>query len=80
VADSDRRSDATYLRGLSAFRDHLALTTRVDGLDQLVLRDYASGATTRIPFAEASYRGLGNPEFAPTAYRLSWLMVTPGTV
>jgi len=76
-------SDATYLRGLSAFRDHLALNTRVDGLDQLVLRDYASGATTRIPFTEASYSaGFGsNPEFAPTAYRLSYSsMVTPGTV
>ena len=76
-------SDATYLRGLSAFRDHLALTTRVDGLDQLVLRDYANGATTRIPFAEASYTAAfgSNPEFAPAAYRLSYSsMVTPGTV
>jgi oligopeptidase B len=76
-------SDATYLRGHSAFRDHLALTTRVDGLDQLVLRDYSSGETTRIPFEEASYSaGFGsNPEFAPSAYRLSYSsMVTPGTV
>lgn len=76
-------SDRTYLRGLTSFRDHLALTTRVDGLDQLVLRDYRTGAETRIPFAEASYSaGFGsNPEYAPPAYRLSYSsMVRPATV
>ena len=76
-------SDRTYLRGLASFRDHLALTTRVDGLDQLLLRDYRSGAQERIPFKEASYSaGFGsNPEFAPPAYRLSYSsMVTPATV
>ena len=76
-------TDRTYLRGATAFRDHLALTTRVDGLDQLLLRDYRDGKTTRIPFTEASYNaGFGsNPEFAPAAYRLSYSsMVTPATV
>jgi oligopeptidase B len=76
-------SDRTYLRGLSAFRDHLAITSRVDGLDQLTLRDYRTGAAERIPFTEASYNaGFGsNPEFAPAAYRLSYSsMVTPATV
>jgi oligopeptidase B len=76
-------SDRTYLRGLTSFRDHLALTTRVDGLDQLTLRDYATGREERIPFAEASYTaGFGsNPEFAPDAYRLGYTsMVTPATV
>jgi oligopeptidase B len=76
-------SDRTYLRGLTSFRDHLALTTRVDGLDQLILRDYASGTQERIPFKEASYSaGFGsNPEYAPEAYRLSYSsMVTPATV
>ena len=75
-------SDRTYLRGLTAFRDHLVLTTRVDGLDQLTLRDYAGGEE-RIPFAEASYSaGFGsNPEFGPGSYRLAYSsMVTPGTV
>jgi oligopeptidase B len=75
-------SDQVYLRGVSAFRDHLAITQRVDGLDQLVLRSYAGGER-RIPFAEASYTasfGM-NPEFAPAAYRLSYAsMVTPSTV
>jgi oligopeptidase B len=76
-------SDRVYLRGLSSFRDHLALTTRVAGLDQLILRDYRTGQEERIPFAEASYSaGFGsNPEFAPAAYRLSYSsMVTPATV
>ena len=76
-------SDRTYLRGLTAFRDHLAITARVDGLDQLTLRDYRTGAAERIPFTEASYNaGFGsNPEFAPAAYRLSYSsMVTPATV
>ncbi len=76
-------SDRTYLRGLTAHRDHLLLTTRVDGLDQLSLRDYASGEQRRVPFAEASYNAGfgGNPEYAPAAYRLSYSsMVTPATV
>ncbi|WP_426265796.1 S9 family peptidase [Sphingomonas sp. LHG3443-2] len=76
-------SDDTYLRGLTAFRDHLVITSRVQGLDQLTLRDYATGEVTRIPFAEASYTAsLGsNPEFAPAAYRLFYSsMVTPATV
>ena len=76
-------SDRTYLRGLTAHRDHLLITSRVDGLDQLLLRDYASGEQQRVPFEEASYSALfaGNPEFAPDAYRLAYSsMVTPATV
>ncbi|HWH18790.1 MAG TPA: S9 family peptidase [Allosphingosinicella sp.] len=75
-------SDRVYLRGLSSFRDHLALTERVDGLDQLILRTY-DGKEERIPFAEASYSASfgTNPEFAPQAYRVSYSsMVTPATV
>ena len=75
-------SDRVYLRGVGAFRDHLAITRRVDGLDQLVLRSY-SGDERPIPFAEASYTASfgHNPEFAPATYRLSYAsMVTPATV
>jgi len=75
-------SDQVYLRGLTAFRDHLAITERVDGLDQIRLRAY-DGSERRIPFAEAAYTvGLGtNPEYAPQAYRLAYSsMVTPPTV
>ena len=75
-------SDRTYLRGIAAHRDHLLVTSRVDGLDQLTLRDYATGDERRVPFAEASYSAgfSGNPDFAPDAYRLHYSsMVTPGT-
>jgi oligopeptidase B len=74
-------SDQVYLRGITAFRDHLAITERVGGLDQIRLRAY-DGGERRIPFAEASYTvGIGNnPEYAPDAYRLSYSsMVTPPT-
>jgi oligopeptidase B len=75
-------SEHVYLRGATSYRDHLALTTRVDGLDRLILRDYG-GKETEIPFEEASYSAafFGNPEFAPAAYRLGYSsMVTPVTV
>jgi oligopeptidase B len=76
-------SERTYLRGVTSHRDHLLIQSRVDGLDQLVLRDYASGDEERVPLAEASYSAsfTGNPEFAPDSYRLSYSsMVTPATV
>ncbi|QPQ56292.1 S9 family peptidase [Allosphingosinicella flava] len=75
-------SDRVYLRGIASFRDHLAITERVDGLDQLRLRQY-DGKEFHVPFPEASYTASfsGNPEYAPDAYRLSYSsMVTPATV
>jgi oligopeptidase B len=75
-------SDRQYLRGIGSHRDHLLITARIDGLDQLLLRDYATGETERVPFAEASYSAsfVGNPEYAPDAYRISYSsMVTPAT-
>ena len=75
-------SDHVYLRGVTAFRDHLAIEERVHGLDQIRLRTY-SGEERRIAFPEASYTAaLGsNPEFAPMAYRIGYSsMVTPTTV
>ncbi len=75
-------SDRVYLRGFSAYRDHLAISERVDGLAQLRLRSY-DGREEYIPFADAAYSaGFDNsPEFAPDAYRLIFSsMVTPATV
>lgn len=75
-------SERVYLRGITAYRDHLAISERVDGLDQLRLRAY-DGGEERIPFGEAAYSaGFGdNPEFAPAAYRLHYSsMVSPATV
>ena len=76
-------SDRTYIRGITSHRDHLLITSRVDGLDQLMLRDYATGKEERVPFNEASYSAgfSGNPEYAPDSYRLAYSsMVTPQTV
>jgi oligopeptidase B len=75
-------SDQVYLRGLTAFRDHLVISERLDGLDQVRLRGY-DGSERRIPFTEAAYSVSvsGNPEYAPGAYRLAYSsMVTPPTV
>ena len=74
-------SDRVYLTGVTSYRDHLAISSRVDGLDQLTLRTY-DGREDRIPFAEASYSAFfhGNPEFAPDSYRVGYSsMVTPTT-
>jgi oligopeptidase B len=74
-------SEHVYLTGVTSYRDHLAISSRVDGLDQLTLRSYA-GEETKIPFGEASYTAffMGNPEYAPEAYRLGYSsMVTPMT-
>jgi len=75
-------SDRAYLTHATSYRDHLAISSRVDGLDQLVLRTY-DGEETRIPFEEATYSAffIGNPEFAPAAYRVGYSsMVTPTTI
>ena len=75
-------SDEAYLRGISAFRDHLVIEERLNGLDQIRLRSY-SGKEQRVRFPEASYTAsLGtNPDFAQTAYRIGYSsMVTPATV
>ncbi len=75
-------SDEAYLRGVTSFADHLVISERVDGLDQIRLRSY-DGNEERIAFEEASYTvSLGaNPEYDPAAYRLSYSsLVTPPTV
>jgi oligopeptidase B len=75
-------SDGVYLTGIAAFDRHLAIAAKIEGLDQIILRDW-HGAERRVAFPEASYAaGLShNPEFAPDAYRLSYSsMVTPQTV
>ncbi len=76
-------SDEFYLEDVDAHRDHLLVSGRLDGLDQLYLRDYDSGEMTRIPFEEAAYTAgfTGMAEYAPAAYRIGYSsMVTPSTV
>jgi len=75
-------SDRVYLTGIAAFARHLMIAARIDGLDQIVLRDW-DGGQREVAFPEASYSAgaSNNPEFDPAAYRLTYSsMVTPLTV
>ena len=77
-------SDEFYLTGFDLFKDFYVTEGRLNGLDQIQLRQYGDAATiTPITFPEASYTaGLSNnPEYAMTKLRLSYQsMVTPSTV
>jgi oligopeptidase B len=79
IAGSDRH----YILGLTSFENLLTIEERIEGLSQIRLRDYDSGAERYIAFPEASYvAGLaGNPEYQVDRLRLSYQsMVTPSTV
>jgi oligopeptidase B len=77
-------SDSHYLTGIALFKDFYVTEGRIDGLDQIELRDYADAKkVTPIKFPEASYdAGLGdNPEYDVSKLRLGYeSMVTPDTV
>jgi oligopeptidase B len=77
-------SDKNYLTGVSLFKDFFVTESRVDGLDQVDIRQYSDPAKTqRIAFPEASYdAGLSsNPEYDTKKLRLAYeSMVTPDTV
>ncbi|MEO6433150.1 MAG: S9 family peptidase [Sphingomicrobium sp.] len=75
-------SDEVYLTEITPYRDYMAVTRRIAGLDQLALRTYA-GEETPLPFEEASFTAYfgGNPEFAPETLRVGYSsMVTPTSV
>jgi oligopeptidase B len=80
IAGSDRH----YLTGISLFKNFYVTEGRVDGLDQIELRDYTDATKiTPIHFPEASYvASLGdNPEYDIDKLRLDYeSMVTPDTV
>ena len=78
IAGSDRH----YLRDLTAFKGVLVVEERIDGLDQIRIRD-AAGDEHYIAFPEATYTAsVGtNPEYEVTQLRLSYeSLVTPRTV
>ena len=75
-------SEHVYLTGLDCFADFFVLEERIDGLDQIRIRDY-DGCEHRVAFPEASYdAGLGtNAEYATQTLRIGYdSMVTPQTV
>jgi oligopeptidase B len=77
-------SDDFYLTGFDLFKDFFVTEGRLNGLDQIELRQYADPAKiTPITFPEASYTaGLSNnPEYDMSKLRLAYQsMVTPSTV
>ncbi len=80
IAGSDRH----YLTSVSLFKDFFVTEGRIDGLDQVELRKYATPTKADpIKFPEAAYvAGLGdNPEYAVDKLRIDYeSMVTPDTV
>jgi len=77
-------SDEFYLTGFDLFKDFFVTEGRLNGLDQIQLRQYAAPLKiTPITFPEPSYTaGLSNnPEYDMTKLRLAYQsMVTPSTV
>ncbi|MEE4339148.1 S9 family peptidase [Erythrobacter sp.] len=77
-------SNEFYLTGFELFKGFFVTEGRLDGLDQIQLRQYGSPTEAKpIAFAEASYvAGLSNnPEYDQSKLRLSYeSMVTPSTV
>jgi len=77
-------SDDFYLTGFDLFKDFFVTEGRLNGLDQIQLRQYSDPAKiTPITFPEASYTaGLSNnPEYDMKVLRLAYQsMVTPSTV
>ena len=77
-------SDEFYLTDFHLFKDYYVTEGRLNGLDQVQVRQYDSAdAISTIEFPEASYSaGLSNnPEYDQTKLRLSYeSMITPDTV
>ena len=72
-----------YLTDVTCFDGFFVVEGRLDGLDQVLVHDYAGSAGRPIAFPETSYiAGLDeNPEYAVTKLRLSYeSMVTPDRV
>jgi oligopeptidase B len=80
IAGSDRH----YLTSVSLFKDFFVTEGRIDGLDQVEVRNYATpNKAEPIKFPESAYvAGLGdNPEYAVDKLRIDYeSMVTPDTV
>jgi len=72
-----------YLTDFTLFKNFYVTEGRLDGLDQIELRDYATHAAKRLAFPEASYSASldDNPEYDVTKIRIGYeSMVTPDTI
>jgi oligopeptidase B len=74
---------AVKIDAVDAFRGHLAVYEREDGLRRIRVLDLASGEEHLIPFPEPVYtvRAHANPEFETTLLRFTYTsLVTPSSV
>ncbi len=75
--------DHFYLTDFTLFKGFYVTEGRLDGLDQIEIRDYAMHAPKRLSFPEASYTASldDNPEYDVTKLRIGYeSMVTPDTI
>jgi oligopeptidase B len=74
---------AVNVSGYDLHRDFMVVSERENGLDQLEVLDFATGARHRIGFDEPAYAtfGAANPEYTQRTWRFSYQSpVTPSTV
>jgi oligopeptidase B len=72
----------TMLEGIEIFREHYVLLDRAQGLEQLRVTEFATGATHLVTFPEPAYSvfTVGNREFDTTLLRFSYQsLVTPSS-
>ncbi|MPT48769.1 MAG: S9 family peptidase [Sphingobium sp.] len=72
-----------YLTDFTLFKNFYVTEGRLDGLDQIELRDYTTHSAKRLSFPEASYSASldDNPEYDVTKLRIGYeSMVTPDTI
>jgi len=75
--------DHFYLTDVTLFKRFYVTEGRLDGLDQIEIRDYAGDRVKRLSFPEASYSASldDNPEYDVTKIRIGYeSMVTPDTI
>ncbi len=74
---------AVNVAGSDLHRDFMVVTERENGLDQLEVLDFKTGARHRVSFDEPAYAvfGAANPEYEQRTWRFSYQSpVTPSTV
>ena len=75
--------DHFYLTDVTLFKTFYVTEGRLDGLDQIEIRDYETNTPKRLEFPEASYSASldDNPEYDVTKIRIGYeSMVTPDTI
>jgi oligopeptidase B len=82
-ADAVAYRPAVNVAGYDLHRDFMVISERENGLDQLEVLDFGTGARHRIGFDEPAYAVFGNanPEYTQRTWRFSYQSpVTPSTV